>query len=219
MICTDLKDSAYVALYMAVIYLEDSAYVALYMAVIYLEDSAYVALYMAVIYLEDSAYVALYMAVIYLEDSAYVALYMAVMYLEDSAYVALYIAVIYLEDSAYLHYIITYLVSYRRSIEIWQVCKIYGRRGGAEPFIYFTNPPYFYRPSGTDQISGLFCRGPWTVYAVTKIWKNSTQASYIYGRVLRAKIWRSDLHGRRHRLRCEYQGRHEVVPLLKSLKK
>ena len=115
--------------------------------------------------------------------------------------------------------IITYLVSYRRSIEIWRVCKIYGRRGGAEPSIYFTNPPYFYRPSGTDQISVLFCRGPWTVYAVTKISKNSTQASYIYGRVLRAKIWRSDLRGRRHRLRCEYQGRQEVVPLLKSLKK
>ena len=28
--------------------------------------------------------------------------------------------------------IITYLVSCRRSIEIWRVCKIYGRRGGAE---------------------------------------------------------------------------------------
>ena len=56
--------------------------------------------------------------------------------------------------------IITYLVSYRRSIEIWRVCKIYGRRGGAEPSIDFTNPPYFYRPSVTDQISVLFCRGP-----------------------------------------------------------
>ena len=31
--------------------------------------------------------------------------------------------------------IITYLVSCRRSIEIWRVCKIYGRRGGAEPSI------------------------------------------------------------------------------------
>ena len=56
--------------------------------------------------------------------------------------------------------IITYLVSCRRSIEIWRVCKIYGRRGGAEPSIYFTNPPYFYRPSATDQISVLFRRGP-----------------------------------------------------------
>ena len=60
---------------------------------------------------------------------------------------------------------ITYLVSARRSIEIWRVCKIYGRRGGrsielwrvcktygrrggAEPSIYFTNPQYFYRSSG-----------------------------------------------------------------------
>ena len=109
---------------------------------------------------------------------------------------------------------ITYLVSYRRSIEIWRVCKIYGRRGGAEPSIYFTNPPYFYRPSGTDHISILFRRGPWIVYAVTKIGKKSTQYSYICGRVLRAKMWRYDLRGRRHRLRCENQGRHDVMPLL-----
>ena len=99
--------------------------------------------------------------------------------------------------------IITYLVSYRRSIEIWRVCKIYGRRGGAEPSIYFTNPPYFYRPSGTDQISVLFRRGPWIVYAVTKIRQKSTQAAYIYGRDLRAKMWRYDLRGGRHKRRCE----------------
>ena len=99
--------------------------------------------------------------------------------------------------------IITYLVSYRRSIEIWRVCKIYGRRGGAEPSIYFTNPPYFYRPSGTDQISVLFRRGPWIVYTVTKIRQKSTQAAYIYGRDLRAKMWRYDLRGRRHKRRCE----------------
>ena len=38
--------------------------------------------------------------------------------------------------------------------EIWRVCKIYGRLGSASPFIDFTPPPpYFYRPSGTDQIS------------------------------------------------------------------
>ena len=67
--------------------------------------------------------------------------------------------------------IITYLVSCRRSIEIWRVCKIYGRRGGAEPSIYFTNPPYFYRPSATDQISVLFRRGPWIMYIVAKIGK------------------------------------------------
>ena len=115
---------------------------------------------------------------------------------------------------------ITYLVTYRRSIEIWRVCKIYGRRGGAEPFIYFTNPPYFYRPSVSDQISVLFRRGPWIVYPETKIGGNSTQASYIYDRVLRAKMWRYDLRGRRHRLRCEYQGRHDVMlNLLKSMKK
>ena len=96
---------------------------------------------------------------------------------------------------------ITYLVSYRRSIKIWRVCKIYGRRGGAEPSIYFTNPTYFYRPSWTDQISVLFRRGPWIVYTVTKMGKKSTQASYIYSRVLRAKMWRYDLRGRRHRRR------------------
>ena len=55
-----------------------------------------------------------------------------------------------------LNYNITYLVSSRRSIEIWRVCKIYGRRGGAEPSIYFTNLTYFYVRSGTDQISVLF---------------------------------------------------------------
>ena len=64
------------------------------------------------------------------------------------------------ENNCFEMYIITYLVSCRRSIEIWRVCKIYGRRGGAEPSIYFTNPPYFYRPSATDQISVLFRRGP-----------------------------------------------------------
>ena len=50
-------------------------------------------------------------------------------------------------------------------------CKIYGRRGGTEPSIYFTNPPYFYRSSVTDQISVLFRLGPWIVYAITKISK------------------------------------------------
>ena len=115
--------------------------------------------------------------------------------------------------------IITYLVSCRRSIEIWRVCKIYGRRGGAEPSIYFTNPPYFYRSSATDQISVLFRRGPWIMYVLAKIWKKSKQTSYIYGRVLRAKMWRYDLRGRRHRLRYENQGRNDVVPLLKSRKK
>ena len=115
--------------------------------------------------------------------------------------------------------IITYLVSSRRSIEIRQVCKIYGRRGGAEPSIYFTNPPYFYRPSGTDQISVLFRRGPCIVYTVTKIRKKSPKASYIYGRILRAKMWRYGFRGRRHRLRGENQGRHDVMPLLKLMTK
>ena len=112
-----------------------------------------------------------------------------------------------------------YLVSCRRSIEIWRVCKIYGRRGGAEPSIYFTNPPYFYRPSATDQISVLFRQGPWIVHTVTKIGGKSTQTSYIYSRVLRAKMWRYDLRGRRHRRRCENQGRHDAMPVPKSMKK
>ena len=41
-----------------------------------------------------------------------------------------------------------------------RVCKIYGRRGGAEPSIYFTNPTYFYVRSGTDQISNIKQVGP-----------------------------------------------------------
>ena len=65
-------------------------------------------------------------------------------------------------------YIITYLVSSRPYIEICRVCKIYGRRGGAEPSIYFTNPTYFYVPSGTDQISVLFRRGPLFVCALLR---------------------------------------------------
>ena len=36
---------------------------------------------------------------------------------------------------------------------------------------YFPNPPYFYRPSGTEQISVLFRLGLCTVYAATKIRK------------------------------------------------
>ena len=63
---------------------------------------------------------------------------------------------------------ITYLVSSRPYIEICRVCKIYGRRGRAEPSIYFTNPTYFYVRSGTDQISVLFRRGPLFVYAVLR---------------------------------------------------
>ena len=58
------------------------------------------------------------------------------------------------------------MVSSRLYIEICRVCKIYGRRGGAEPSIYFTNPTYFYVRSGTDQISVLFRRGILFVYAV-----------------------------------------------------
>ena len=46
--------------------------------------------------------------------------------------------------------------------------KIYERRGGAKPSIYFTNPTYFYVRSWTDQISVLFCRGPLFVYAVLR---------------------------------------------------
>ena len=65
-------------------------------------------------------------------------------------------------------YNITYLVSSRPYIEICRICKIYGRRGGAEPSIYFTNPTYFYVRSGTDQISVLFRRGPLFVYAVLR---------------------------------------------------
>ena len=64
--------------------------------------------------------------------------------------------------------IITYLVSSRPYIEICRVCKIYGRRGGAEPSIYFTNPTYFYVRSGTDQVSVLFRRGPLFVYAILR---------------------------------------------------
>ena len=54
--------------------------------------------------------------------------------------------------TTYRYYIITYLVSSIPYIEICRVCKIYGRR--------------FYVRSGTDQISGFFCQGPFFVYAV-----------------------------------------------------
>ena len=74
----------------------------------------------------------------------------------------------------------TYLVSSRRSIEIWGGCELYRRRGGTEPSIYFANPPYFYRPSGTDQISVLFRLGPWIVYAITKISKKKNSAGSIH---------------------------------------
>ena len=83
---------------------------------------------------------------------------------------------------------ITYLVSCRRSIEIWRVCKIYGRRGGAEPSIYFTNPPYFYRPSATDQISVFISSRTLNYVRSSQNWGKSKQTSYIYGRVLRAKM-------------------------------
>ena len=74
-----------------------------------------------------------------------------------------------LSDTYLFHLnIITYLVSSRPYIEICRVCKIYGRRGGAEPSIYFTNPTYFYVRSGTDQISVLFRLGPLFVYAVLR---------------------------------------------------
>ena len=63
-------------------------------------------------------------------------------------------------------FIITYLVSSRPYIEICRVCKIYGRRGGAEPSIDFTNPTYFYVRSGTNQISVLFRQGHFFVLAV-----------------------------------------------------
>ena len=63
---------------------------------------------------------------------------------------------------------ITYLVSSRPYIEICWICKICGRRGGAEPSIYFTNQTYFYVRSGTEQIRVLFRRGPLFVYAVLR---------------------------------------------------
>ena len=63
---------------------------------------------------------------------------------------------------------IIYLVSSRPYIEICRVCKICGRRGGAEPSIYFTDLTYFYVRSGTDQISVLFRRGTLFVYAVLR---------------------------------------------------
>ena len=86
---------------------------------------------------------------------------------------------------------ITYLVSYRPYIEICLVCKVYGRRGGAEPSIYFTNPTYFYAWSGTDQISVLFCRGPLFVFAVLrKIRKFIRTTDKLTSSLFGAKMWR-----------------------------
>ena len=75
-------------------------------------------------------------------------------------------AIVFCRQSKFCEYIITYLVSSRPYIEICRVCKIYGRWGGAEPSIYFTNPTYFYVRSGTDQISVLFRWRPLFVYIV-----------------------------------------------------
>ena len=85
------------------------------------------------------------------------------------------------------------MVSSRPYIEICRVCKIYGRRGGAEPSIYFTNPTYsaepsidftnptyFYVRSGTDQISVLFRRGPLFVYSVLHKKKENSFALQIF---------------------------------------
>ena len=69
----------------------------------------------------------------------------------------------------------TYLVSSRRSIEIWG-----GGVKSMKASIYFTNPPYFYRPSETDQISALFRLGPWIVYPITKISKKKFRRLHTY---------------------------------------
>ena len=114
--------------------------------------------------------------------------------------------------------IITYLVSSRRSIEIWRVCKIYERQGGAEPSVSFTNPPYFYRPSGTDQTSVLFRQGPWIVYAVTKKGQKLTQAAYtaeIFARKCDVTTCANDVINDDVKIK----GRHDVMSLLKSITK
>ena len=78
-----------------------------------------------------------------------------------------------ISNKKYCTYNIIYLDSSRPYIEICRVCKIYGRRGGAEPSMYFykpdisalpsidfTNPTYFYVLSKSDQMGVLFRRGP-----------------------------------------------------------
>ena len=118
-------------------------------------------------------------------------------------------------DVTFAPHIITYVVSYRRSIEIWRVCKIYGRRGGAEPSILFTNPPYFYRLSGTDNISVLFRRGPWIEYAVTKIGNKQhrlhTYAAEFCARKCDVTTCADDVIDDA----VKNQRRHDVLPLLK----
>ena len=56
--------------------------------------------------------------------------------------------------------IITYLVSYRPSIEIWWVCNVKSIEGEVK--------------SVTDQISVLFRRGPYFMYTIPKIIKITT---------------------------------------------
>ena len=46
--------------------------------------------------------------------------------------------------------------------------------------IYFTNPPYFYRLSATDQISVLFRRGPSIMYAVKKKIGENINAGFMH---------------------------------------
>ena len=96
--------------------------------------------------------------------------YFVVYCLNEKEYLDVYCRglAIYINFTSCMVDMITYLVSSRSYIEICRVCKIYGRRGGAEPSIYFTNPTYFYIRSGTDQISVLFRRGPLFVYAVIR---------------------------------------------------
>ena len=105
---------------------------------------------------------------------------------------------------------------YNSLLLIWSVADGLLKYGG---FVKSMEGKAVYRPSATVQMCVLFRRGPWIMYAVTKRGKKSKQASYIYGRVLRAKMWRYDLCGRRHRLHYENQGRNDVMPLLKLTKK
>ena len=101
---------------------------------------------------------------------------------------------------------ITYLVNSRPYIEICRVCKIYGRRCGTSPSIYFTNPTYFYVRSGTDQISVLFRWGPLFVYAVLrKIRKFIRTADKLLTSMLARNMMR-DVTLWRHWRRYESQG-------------
>ena len=85
-------------------------------------------------------------------------------------------------------YIITYFVSSKPYIEICRVCKIYGRRGGADPSIYFYKPDIVLCTVWNWPNKCFISPGPLFVYAVLrKIRKFIRTANKLTTRMLARK--------------------------------